>query len=195
MNSKCGKLSLFCANKECGKIQALPANTDYFDLFSLPQGKEGFLSIGKDEMEKAMKSLQKRLHPDLFTTKSLAEQKQSAANSALVNRAYQCLRSDISRAAYILEHYHGLDILSEKSGSYHDNELNMQIFTLREEIDDLDPSDHTKRDALLANLNSTLSTIEQDLHEAIAQKDKDGMAREAIKLQYWGKMITEIQDD
>ena len=69
----------------------------------------------------------------------------------------------------------------------------MQIFTLREEIDDLDPSDHTKRDALLANLNSTLNTIEQDLHEAIAQKDKDGMAREAVKLQYWGKMITEIQ--
>lgn len=187
-------IKIFCANEECGKIQVLATDTDYFDLLGLPQGKDGFLSVDKGHLERAMKDLQKRLHPDLFADKSYQEQEHSAANSALVNRAYQCLRSDISRAAYILERYHGLDVLSESSGSYHDNELNMQIFALREEIDDLDPQDHPKRDALLADFKDTLDSIRQDLHDAIAQKDRGRMAKDAIRMQYWGKMILEMQE-
>ena len=100
----------------------------------------------------------------------------------------------MSRAAYILEHYHSVDVLSEKSGSYQDNELNLHIFSLREEIDDLEPKDRVKRDALLADLKDTLGTIRQNLHDAIVQKDQEKMAKDAIKMQYWGKMILEMEE-
>ena len=121
---------LFCGNEACGKIQGLPAETDYFDLLGVPQGKERFLSLDMTAVDRSMKDLQKRLHPDLYRTKSAQEQDYSTANSALVNRAYQCLRSDSNRAAYILEHYHGVDVVSEKSGSFQDHELNMHVFFL-----------------------------------------------------------------
>ena len=187
-------ICLFCANESCGKIQALPLETDYFDLLGMEHGKGGFLSMSASDMESNYKSLQKRLHPDLFSTKSLQEQENSAANSTLVNRAYQCLRSDVKRASYILSNYHDIDVLSENSGSYHDDALNLEIFTLREEIDELNPEDTAEVKALRESLQETLHGIQRALHDAILSKDSHTMARQAIKMQYWRKMIQEMED-
>jgi molecular chaperone HscB len=189
------KQRLFCTNDECKKIQPLPKATDYFDLLSFQQGKTHFhSSTAQASLEASYKNLQKLLHPDLFSNKSLVEQEHSAANSAFVNAAYQCLRSDIDRANYILTTYHGIDVLSECGGSHHDASINMQIFDIREEIDELDYSDEQTVQAMLDGLRASREDIEVALDGAIRDQNVESMTREAIKLRYWGKMIEEIGD-
>ena len=46
----------------------------------------------------------------------------------------------------------------------------------------------------MADFKDTLDSIRQDLHDAIAQKDRGRMAKDAIRMQYWGKMILEMQE-
>ena len=185
---------LFCGNKDCRKIQPLDKDMDYFDLLGLPEGKRKFLSsaTSQDSLEKAYKGLQKRLHPDIFSNKSLMEQELSATNSALVNMAYQCLRDDISRAGYILSKYHGIDVLSETGGSHHDPELNMKIFELREEIDELDYSDETAVRNMVTSLKTSREGIGHALDAAIEKGEVDLISKEAVKLRYWVKMIEEV---
>lgn len=187
---------LFCENSECGKIQAVGKDVDYFDLLGVSGGKKKFLSSDTSDvsLEKAYKSLQKRLHPDLFSQKSLMEQEISASNSAIVNAAYQCLRNDIDRAGYILSKYHGIQVLSESGGSHHDAELNMVIFELREEIDELDYSDKPAVGSMVASLTTAREEIGKELHSAMEKEDAELMTREAVKLRYWVKMIEEVEE-
>lgn len=187
---------LFCRNNDCGKIQPLQKDVDYFDLLGVPGGKKKYLSADTSHasLDKAYKGLQKQLHPDLFSRKSLMEQELSATNSALVNAAFQCLRNDIDRAGYILFKYHDIEVLSESGGSHHDAELNMMIFELREEIDELDYSDKVAVEGMVTALTKTREEINHALHAAIETEDVELMTKEAVKLRYWVKMIEEVEE-
>ena len=150
--------------------------------------------MSPDSLEKAYKGLQKCLHPDLFCQKSLVEQEMSATNSALVNAAYQCLRHDVDRAGYILSKYYGLDVLSETGGSHSDPELNMTIFEMREEIEDMDYSYKATVEDMLTSLKASMELIKEALNSAIIKGDANLMTREAVKLRYWVKMVEEVED-
>ena len=66
--------------------------------------------------------MQKLLHPDKFTLKSMEEQEASATTSSTVNQAYQTIMNPQLRLAYILKS-HGINVLSEEGGSYEDTNL------------------------------------------------------------------------
>ena len=58
-------------------------------------------ALSDDELERAMKNLQKTLHPDKFSTAPKAAREHSADQASLVNRAYATLRDPLRRAKYI----------------------------------------------------------------------------------------------
>ena len=59
-------------------------------------------AVSNDELERAMKNLQKTLHPDKFSTAPNVAREHSADQASLVNRAYATLRDPLRRAKYML---------------------------------------------------------------------------------------------
>ena len=162
----------------------------YFKIF----GVEPRFALHDAELERQLKSLQKKLHPDKFTTKSTEERDRSQFNSSIVNQAYQVLRSPVDRAAYLLQ-YHSIDILNEGT-TYEDAELMAEVFELRERVDDL----------LVANEAGAADGMRQEIAAAIQEQcgqlsdcldgstvDLPGATKAAVRLKYLSKVIEELE--
>ncbi|XP_051536342.1 uncharacterized protein LOC127430533 isoform X5 [Myxocyprinus asiaticus] len=80
-------------------------NTNYFDIMNccicfLFLSEQTF-SLDTHKLQKRYVELQRSLHPDNFSQKSLKEQEYSERQSALVNKAYRMLQKPLSRAVYM----------------------------------------------------------------------------------------------
>jgi molecular chaperone HscB len=73
-------------------------STDYFTLFSLPQ----HLHLDLAALEKTFYAQSRKLHPDRFASRPLAEQQAALAASSQLNDAYRTLRDPILRTEYLL---------------------------------------------------------------------------------------------
>jgi molecular chaperone HscB len=71
---------------------------DYFCFFDLPRK----LTLDVVALEKQFYVLSRRLHPDRFASKPVAEQETALAQSSLLNDAYRTLKDPISRTQYLL---------------------------------------------------------------------------------------------
>lgn len=98
------KDTLRCAH--CERLISPEENyLNYFDL--LQEGRVSF-ELDHSLLRKRFLDLQRRMHPDRFaqlarSSKEGWEESQTAATwSAVINRAHQTLRSDLSRAIYLV---------------------------------------------------------------------------------------------
>ncbi len=74
------------------------SSADYFTFFSLPPK----LHLDTSALEKAFYTLSRKLHPDRFASKPLAEQEAALAQSSQLNDAYRTLKDPILRTQYLL---------------------------------------------------------------------------------------------
>jgi molecular chaperone HscB len=73
-------------------------NPNYFEFFSLPRK----LKLDVPALEKHFYTLSRKLHPDRFAGKPVAEQEAALAQSSLLNDAYRTLKDPIARTQYLL---------------------------------------------------------------------------------------------
>jgi molecular chaperone HscB len=71
---------------------------DFFTFFSLSRK----LTLDVSALEKQFYTLSRRLHPDRFAAKPLAEQEAALTQSSLLNDAYRTLKDPILRTQYLL---------------------------------------------------------------------------------------------
>ncbi|WP_174243080.1 Fe-S protein assembly co-chaperone HscB [Granulicella sp. L60] len=71
---------------------------DYFSFFNLPRK----LTLDVVALEKQFYTMSRKLHPDRFASKPMAEQEAALAQSSLLNDAYRTLKDAISRTQYLL---------------------------------------------------------------------------------------------
>ena len=71
----------------------------YFEVFSLPPK----LNIDTVALEKQFYTLSRKLHPDRFAGKPLAEQEAALAQSSQLNDAYRSLKDPVLRTQYLLK--------------------------------------------------------------------------------------------
>src|SRR5215469_16744062 len=71
----------------------------YFEVFSLPPK----LTIDTAALEKQFYTLSRKLHPDRFASRPLAEQEAALAQSSQLNDAYRTLKDPIQRTQYLLK--------------------------------------------------------------------------------------------
>src|ERR1700682_1144416 len=74
------------------------AQNNYFNFFFLPRK----LHLDTAALEKAFYALSRKLHPDRFASKPVAEQEAALAQSSLLNDAYRTLKDPIARTQYLL---------------------------------------------------------------------------------------------
>ena len=192
-------------------------------------GLERSIDIDVRELERRFKELQRGLHPDKFAYRQQQQQQQqqqrgdpgldelelSATASALVNKAYQTLRTPLERVKYVLEE-EGVMVLSESSGGAGGGRANeqsaattnpallMEVMELREAIEDFRAA---KDSAGLQSLGDLASARVDECMAAITAQhatrrgasDADeavlsAMASEAVRLQYFSKIYGEVDE-
>jgi molecular chaperone HscB len=72
---------------------------NYFEFFSLPRK----LTLDVVALEKQFYAMSRKLHPDRFASKTVAEQEAALAQSSLLNDAYRTLKDPILRTQYLLK--------------------------------------------------------------------------------------------
>ena len=186
-------------NREACPIHYPYSCMDYFAIFSLPQ----HLVIDTAALEKSFYALSRRLHPDRFAARPLAEQEAALTESSRLNDAYRTLRDPIARTEYLLK-LEGIE-LEEQSRAATDAakaagtakkqvvpedlleeafELNMQL----EEMKMGDDNPQLRQDLLMAKrmFESKLAEADADLVKLHGQWDaafdaKDVAARNGAR--------------
>ena len=147
------------------------SHPDHFELFGLPPR----FAIDLDELERAYKDVQSRVHPDRFAAGTAAERRVAMQWATRANEAYTTLRSPQKRAAYLVERA-GVPIEAETNTAMPAAFL-MQQMEWREALDEA-RGDHgalgevratmkEERDELLAALQQAIDES-QDYRQAAA---------------------------
>ncbi|TRY96690.1 hypothetical protein DNTS_005940 [Danionella cerebrum] len=164
---KCGSSAglFFCSI--CNIIQPPDNKANYFDILKCDQ----MFSLDAQRLQQRYLELQRSLHPDSFSQKSLKEQQYSEEQSALVNKAYRTLQKPLSRAVYMLELRgvfleEGTDATADPAFLQQVMELNESLAETQspEEIRAIGSSVKEKLKDLTAQMN--LSLNKGDLHSA-----------------------------
>jgi molecular chaperone HscB len=71
---------------------------NYFEFFSLPRK----LNVDTAALEKAFYAQSRKLHPDRFASKPVAEQEAALVQASQLNDAYRTLKEPIARTEYLL---------------------------------------------------------------------------------------------
>lgn len=143
----------------------------HFELFDLPVSFE----LELQDLSQRYRELQRVVHPDNFANASDRERRLSVEKAAVINEAYQVLKSPLRRARYMLE-LQSVSFDDEKDMAM-DTAFLMEQIELREALDEVG----TKPDPLSA-LNDIMADIKKRLAAILAEL-KDGLA------------VTELTDD
>ncbi|KAL2092273.1 hypothetical protein ACEWY4_012071 [Coilia grayii] len=156
--------SFFCP--ACKVVQP-PAKISYFEIMDCDQT----FTLDTQRLQRTYLQLQRSLHPDNFSQKTLTEQAHSAEQSALVNKAYRTLLKPLSRGLYMLElkgmHLEeGADIAADPRLLMEVMEINESLAEARseEEVNSIGRSMRERLKELTEQINTTLK--EGDLQSA-----------------------------
>jgi molecular chaperone HscB len=176
---------------------------NYFTQFGLPR----HLDVDTAALEKSFYAQSRKLHPDRFASRPLAEQEAALAASSQLNDAYRTLRDPIARTEYLLA-LEGIQ-LEEQSRAATDAarasgtekkqvappdlleeafELNMQLEEMRmaKQMGDDDPQTRADLEAARTKFTSMLNDAQQQLESLWSQWDDaeathNSAARDAAK--------------
>ena len=164
---------------------------NYFQLF----GFDISFEIDTLKLSELYQALQKTAHPDRFAHASEQEQRVAVQKSAMINDAYQVLKTPLQRAEYLLK-VRGTEMPSEQS-SFRDNGFLMRQMDLREMIAEVKFSDEPE--AALSAANHTLDMEYQQLFNQLQGQladntsESNGLACDNLrKLKFYQKLHIEL---
>ncbi|GAA6218655.1 iron-sulfur cluster co-chaperone protein HscB, mitochondrial isoform X1 [Lates japonicus] len=120
--------AFFCMS--CKVVQPPEEGTTYFKIMDC----DCTFTLDTQKLQKRYLELQRSLHPDNFSQKSVKEQENSESQSALVNKAYKTLLKPLSRGLYMLE-LEGMHI-EEGTDSGADSAFLMELMEINEALDE-----------------------------------------------------------
>ena len=121
----------FCP--QCSRILALGRHGDYFTFLGLPRK----LLIDQGDLERRLRDLSRKFHPDYYYNASPAERLASLERSSYLNDAYRALKNPISRVEHLLA-IEGLpSARSEEGTAKVPPSLLEEVFALNEELDEI----------------------------------------------------------
>ncbi|KAM4576443.1 iron-sulfur cluster co-chaperone protein HscB [Odontesthes bonariensis] len=120
--------AFFCSS--CKVIQPPEEGTSFFKIMDCDYK----FTLDTQKLQKRYLLLQRSLHPDNFSQKSVKERDFSESQSALVNKAYKTLLKPLSRGLYMLE-LEGMH-LEEGTDSGADSGFLMELMEINEALDD-----------------------------------------------------------
>lgn len=160
---------------------------NYFDLFGMPVT----FNLDTESLAQRYRELQRVTHPDRFANGSDRERRLAVEQAALVNEAYQTLRSPMQRGRYLLE-LNGMTFHDETQTTA-DPEFLFEQMEWRETLAEI----RTQADplivvaSLLKTINSRRVELEQELAENLREQHWQAAMTVINKLQF----ITKINQE
>jgi len=151
------------------------STADYFTVFDLPRK----LHIDLPQLERNFYRLSRKYHPDVYATKSPAEQQWSLDQTSLLNDAYRTLKNPVARTEHLLR-LEGMVLEAGKSedGTPKDSrvppdlleevfELNMQLEEMRmnRKMGEDDPQLRADLEKARIAFESQLAAVDSNLQE------------------------------
>jgi molecular chaperone HscB len=165
----------FCP--QCSRILALGRHGDYFAFVGLPRK----LLIDPQDLERCLRELSRKFHPDYFYHATSAERLASLERSSYLNDAYRALKNPVSRIEHLLA-IEGLPSARSEDPSTGSGQgagkvppsLLEEVFALNEELDEIRELRESGEDSeqLLARLANARKPIDgkRDEHERQLQE-------------------------
>lgn len=166
------------------------AGKNYFELFGLPVQFDVDIRSVADRY----RELQRATHPDQFASGTDQEQRIAVEQAALVNDAYQTIKSPLKRAQYLLE----LNRTPlEDTDTQMDMTFLMQQMEMREELEKVpnaaDP--FSALDKIRGELKKDISKVSQEASELFSGESDISAAREPVKkMQFLYKVQQELDE-
>jgi molecular chaperone HscB len=150
---------------------------NYFDLFDLPHK----FTIHIDKLDEQYHKVQAEVHPDRFASANESDRRRAIQYSAMVNDAYETLKSPIKRAIYLLQ---------EQGIEFNDEETtNLSAGFLMEQIE--------LREKLEENKEKALKEIDARVLQAIKKLEdmfEDGNLEQVKRLVQELQFLIKLQD-
>jgi molecular chaperone HscB len=176
------KDTFVCVN--CAYLNPLN-DIDFFSYLQLPKS----LEINKENLEIKFIELMGKYHPDNFVGASELEKINSLTHSGYLNKAYDSLKNETSRFAYMYELTNGQSIISENE--VNSSELFMEFFEYYEELENIQ---HTYNLKIFRNklLQLKQKILQENINIDFSYKD---LAHSVyVKLKYIDKIISKALD-
>ncbi len=165
---------------------------NFFAVFGLAAQ----FDIDLSELTSRYRELQTKLHPDKFASSSGSEQAISVQQAAMINDAYNTLKSPLTRAKYLLE-LNGI-VLNDETNTIMDPEFLMQQMELRESLASVkqasDPMAHL--DELSVMLDKQSNRLIDNLSQMFQPEEVDykSIAAEVRKMQFYSRLHEEMEN-
>ena len=166
----------------------------HFELFELPVS----FALEMQDLSQRYRVLQAAVHPDKFANASDYERRLSVEKAALVNDAYQTLKSPLRRARYMLE-LQSVSFDDEKDMAL-DPAFLMEQIELRESLADLSQKDDplTSLNQIMADIKNRISDVLSDIAKQLASEQLDDKQKSSVKqlihkMQFLNKLQQEAE--
>lgn len=166
----------------------------HFELFELPVSFE----LDLQDLSQRYRELQRAVHPDKFANASDYERRLSVEKAAVINDAYQALKSPQRRARYMLE-LQSVSFDDEKDIAL-DPAFLMEQIELRESLAELPQQDDplTSLNQIMADIKERISAVLNDIagqltSEELDDKQKNSVKQLIHKMQFLNKLQQEAE--
>lgn len=163
-------------------------------------GLERKFTLDEDALSQAVRTLQRKVHPDRFAAKSERERMLAAQHSTAINDAQRVLSDPTRRAIYLLQ-LAGRDLDAQDEGRVQlDPMFLMEVIEIREAVSELEgPDAHVerrqmarevagRREQILNGLGKGLDAVNWPPNDVLL----DGLVQEAAQLRYLDRILDEI---
>ncbi len=167
------------------------ADRNYFQLFALPVSFE----INRSNLTERYRDLQRKVHPDKFANATDRERRLSVQQAALINEAFETLKSPLRRARYLLE-LHGLAV-NDESNTVMDPAFLMQQMEWRESLEEIAAGkDIDGLAAFIDDVSQQRKGLVNRLGAFFAEIDEDALKQAhslTLQLQFLDKLLAEAE--
>ena len=164
---------------------------NYFQLFGLSPS----FQVDKQHLSEQYRQLQRELHPDKFASHSASEKRLSVQFAALVNKAYQTLKSPLLCAEYLLEladHPVNSESLTINGGEFLFRQMEWREALAELAAEDISAEKHSSIEQLTQDVQTEKKKLLSEFDTHYQQQDFDEATEVVAKLHFVEKMLTEI---
>ena len=170
-------------------IMQLDLSGSYFELFGFPES----YGIDQGALTERFRDMQRQLHPDKFVSRPDSERRWSMQAASVVNEGYQTLKSDLGRAAYLLQ-INGISI-DEETDTKMDPMFLMEQMELRESLEMAEAAadPFSALSEIRKQLRTGIGTQQQAFVSAAGKKDWAQARTITRQWQFLDKLVREAK--
>lgn len=176
--------AFFCLS--CKVVQPPEEGISYFKIMDC----DYTFTLDTQKLQKRYLQLQRSLHPDNFSQKSVEEQEYSEIHSALVNKAYKTLLKPLSRGLYMLE-LEGMSI-EEGTDSGADSEFLMELMEINEALDEAETPEEASK--IGQDTKGKLADLTKAIDRALLKGELQAAKALLAQMKYYANIEEKVKE-